>query len=273
MVCAGCSTSSAKSVLEWFDSGAGLLHQRVADHDGASEFAGQRLEPARRVYGGADHGEFEPVEADISQHDLPVVQSDTDLDRRLVAAHRVLCSTRQIDADHALAQRKAFSASESPANGVPNVAIKPSPRYLSSVPPCWNTSRSIRSWNCRSVLDDLFRVSPIGVGGESHDIRKQHGHVLRLDPRERFDHFQTIARRRWAKIPREIARASRSDPGAADQERVGTAHRQRQRQWRRSGTRRSSRKRSGMPIDAGLMTSNILMSAPTASRTRADSAA
>src|SRR3954447_2272471 len=65
--------------------GAGLLHQRVADHDGASEFAGQRLEPARCIHGGADHGEFEPVEADISQHDLTVVQSDADLDRRLVA--------------------------------------------------------------------------------------------------------------------------------------------------------------------------------------------
>src|SRR5690349_7270752 len=65
--------------------GAGLLHQRVADDDGASEFAGQGLEPARRVHGGADHGEFEPVEADIAQYDLPVMQSDADLDRWLTA--------------------------------------------------------------------------------------------------------------------------------------------------------------------------------------------
>src|SRR6187399_1131636 len=63
-----------------------LLHQRVADHDGASEFAGKRLEAARRIHRGADHGKFQPVEADISQHDLAIMQSDADLDRRLVAA-------------------------------------------------------------------------------------------------------------------------------------------------------------------------------------------
>src|SRR6266540_6621576 len=59
--------------------------QRVADDNGASEFAGKRLEAARRIHGGADHGEFEPVEADISQHDLAIMQSDAYLDRRLVA--------------------------------------------------------------------------------------------------------------------------------------------------------------------------------------------
>ena len=51
----------------------------------------------------------------------------------------------------ACAQRSALPASESLAKGVPNVAINPSPRYLSSVPLCRNTSRSIRSWNSRSV--------------------------------------------------------------------------------------------------------------------------
>ena len=71
----------------------GLPHQRVADHDGASEFAGKRLEPARCIHGGADDGEFEPVEADIPKHDLAIVQSDADLDRRLVAIASVLCST------------------------------------------------------------------------------------------------------------------------------------------------------------------------------------
>src|SRR5687768_9142243 len=58
-----------------------LPHQRVADHEGASEFAGERFEPARRIHSGADDGEFEPVEADVPQHDLAVVQSDADLDR------------------------------------------------------------------------------------------------------------------------------------------------------------------------------------------------
>src|SRR6185369_7444414 len=62
------------------------LHQRVADHDGASEFAGKRLEPASCIHGGADHSEFEPVEADVPKHDLAIVQSDADLDRRLIAA-------------------------------------------------------------------------------------------------------------------------------------------------------------------------------------------
>ena len=84
-----------------------LLHQFVADHDGASEFAGQRLEPARRIHRGADHGEFEPVQSDIAEHDLAVVQSDADLDRRLAAAARSRFSSA-IDSIMACAQRSAF---------------------------------------------------------------------------------------------------------------------------------------------------------------------
>src|SRR6185312_10392031 len=59
------------------------LHQRIAGDDGAAEFAGQRLEPACGIHRGADDGEFEPVQSDISQHDFTIVQSDADMDRRL----------------------------------------------------------------------------------------------------------------------------------------------------------------------------------------------
>jgi hypothetical protein len=41
--------------------GAGLLHQRVADNDGASEFAGKRLEPARCIHGGADDSDSSAI--------------------------------------------------------------------------------------------------------------------------------------------------------------------------------------------------------------------
>ncbi len=148
---------------------------------GAAKLAGQRLKPACRIHCGADHREFEPVEADISEHDRAVMQADAEPDRRLAAALRSLiqCADR---ADHGLRAAQRVPASESLANGVPNVAISPSPRYLSSVPPCRNTSRSIRSWNCRSVPMTSIGSPAIRIGGEIHDVGKQHRNVLGVGP-------------------------------------------------------------------------------------------
>ena len=148
---AAAATRCTKSASRTASLRARLLHEVVAGDHGAAEFAGQRFEPACRIHGGADDGEFEPVQADISQHDLAVMQSDADLDRRLAAMLRARGSIRRSTPIMACAQRSALPASESPGKGVPNVAINPSPRYLSSVPSCRKISRSMRSWNCRSV--------------------------------------------------------------------------------------------------------------------------
>src|SRR5258708_21965271 len=61
------------------------LHEIVAGDDRAAGFAGQRFQPACRIHGGTDDGEFEPVQPDVSEDDLAVMQSDADPDRRLAA--------------------------------------------------------------------------------------------------------------------------------------------------------------------------------------------
>ena len=68
------------------------LHEIVAGDDRAAEFAGQRFQPACRIHGGTDDREFEPVQPDVSEDDLAVMQSDADPDR--IQIGRASCRER-----------------------------------------------------------------------------------------------------------------------------------------------------------------------------------
>src|SRR3954466_11749107 len=165
--------------------GAGLRPERVADHEGASEFAGKRLEPARCIHGGADDCEFEPVEADVPKHDLAIVQSDADLDRRLVAILSFSVQLRN-RSDHTSRatqgiQRVGIAGerrAERRHQAVAEVLVE-----RSAVPEHF-AFHSLMELSQRA--DDLRRVASISIGSESYDIGKQYRDVLGVNLLERL---------------------------------------------------------------------------------------
>ena len=76
--------------------------------------------------------------------------------------------------------------------------------------------------------DHLDRAAAVGIGGEADDVGEQHRHVLGADLLERLVVFRQLLDDIGRKIARQIG-ALAFDPGMADQQRVGAAHRHRER--------------------------------------------
>ena len=75
--------------------------------------------------------------------------------------------------------------------------------------------------------DHLGRAAAVGIGGKADDVGEQHRDVLGADLLERLVVLRQLLDDIGRKITRQIG-ALAFDPGVADQQRVGAAHRQRE---------------------------------------------
>ena len=140
---------------------------------------------ARGIHRRADDGEFEPVQSDIPEHDLTVVQSDAEADRGFAA--RLAVAIQLVDrSDHGLcaAQRVAsvLIAGEGCAER----------RHQSVAEIFVQRAGVAEDFSFHALVersqrpDDLDRASAIGIGGKVDDIGEQHGDILGSNLLERF---------------------------------------------------------------------------------------
>src|SRR5439155_14414127 len=125
---------------------AGPAPRLLGDQDRSAEDLGELLHARRDVHRVADRGVLAPPRgADVAHHDRARVHADPHAQRRLAArdARAVERGERLL---HGRAQRTARGAWSGWATGAPKYAMSPSPRYLSSVPPCAKTVSTMRAW-------------------------------------------------------------------------------------------------------------------------------
>ena len=119
--------------------------------DRAAYRPGDLLEPARHVHDVADDGELDALPAaEIAYRHRTAVDSDRHAKRIWRRELDLFRFQRSISCWSSKAQASARAGASGCRSMEPKVAMKPSPRYLSSVPPCLNTMALLRSWKLRS---------------------------------------------------------------------------------------------------------------------------
>ena len=151
------------------------------------------LQPACRIHGGTDDGEFEPVQPDVSEDDLAVMQSDADPDRRLAAmpalavqiVDRTSAWFARSEAHFRRRKRRGRVCRTSPSIRRQDIC----PAFL--VP----ENLALHPFVEAPQRPDHFgRAAAVGVGGEADDVGEKHRHVLGADLLERlvvFDNCST----------------------------------------------------------------------------------
>ena len=148
--------------------GSQCLHKLTGNKDRRVEAPAIGFDAACNIHSVAEYRELEPLfVADISLHDLTVVNTDRNADGVIVGTSMLLVQ-HAIDLTISSAHAAAFVTSRRLVSGGPKNAISPSPRNL-SIDPLWENTASLRTRSSsRSVpmrwsgdLPDEYAVKPI----------------------------------------------------------------------------------------------------------------
>ena len=158
---------------------AELLPGRVRNEDVYTLDPGQLLQPRSDVHCVADDGVVAALRRpDVAQDTRAGVDPDTTRSGGSPRPPRSWLSAASASR-MATAHRTARDAWSGCATGAPKYAISPSPRYLSSVPPCAKITSTVRSKNVFKSATTSGAGS-FGERGEVPQVAEENGHLANL---------------------------------------------------------------------------------------------